>query len=64
MGVREKVSVFDCQSGNRQGILIHVLSMNPAYRSTANFEMTGPFQTKKPLVGFSKPLRGKISRLN
>ena len=64
MGVREKVGAFDCQSGNRQGILIHVVSMNPAYRKTANFEMTGPFHTKRALVAFSKPLRGKISKLN
>ena len=29
MGVWEKVGVFDSQSGNSQGILIHVLGMNP-----------------------------------
>ena len=29
MRVKEKVGVFDYQSGNSQGILIHVLGMNP-----------------------------------
>ena len=36
MGVRGKVDVFDCKSGNSQGILIHVLGMNPVY-SFVNF---------------------------
>ena len=27
--VREKVGIFDYQSGKSQGILIHVLGMNP-----------------------------------
>ena len=29
MRVWEKVGIFDYQSGNSQGILIHVLGMNP-----------------------------------
>ena len=29
MGVREKVDVFDYQSGNSHGILIHIFGINP-----------------------------------
>ena len=32
MRVREKVGIFDNQSGNSQGILIHVLGLNPVNR--------------------------------
>ena len=33
MRVREKVGIFDSQSGKSQGILIHVLGMDPGWKS-------------------------------
>ena len=33
MMVREKLGVFDYQPGNSQGLLIHVLDMNPVSRA-------------------------------
>ena len=36
MRVREKVGICDYQSGNSQGILIHVLGMNPVFNAIAS----------------------------
>ena len=38
MGVREKVGVFGYHSGNSQGILIHVLGMNPVHMTVRHLQ--------------------------
>ena len=42
MRVKEKMSVFGYQSGKSQGILVHVLGMNPVYQGCPTFFLGGP----------------------